>query len=152
MTSSCLHSEGQMQKLRKIMTISFMTVIQNIIFALSLNKDTPLSQPSSPQREIRYHKPSFPRGAAAPSLARRGSHNTVTTQPSALRESADLQRSHQSPAAADTRTGETGIEENINIRFWHQEQCWAPGCWWPATWCWPRPRPSCTTTSSPTPS
>ena len=84
--------------------ISFMTVIQNIIFARSLNKDTPLSQPSSPQREIRYHKPSFPRGAAAPSLARRGSHNTVTTQPSALRESADLQRSHQPPAAADTRT------------------------------------------------
>ena len=81
-----------------------MTVIQNIIFAQSLNKDTPLSQPSSPQREIRYHKPSFPRGAAAPSQARRGSHNTVTTQPSALRESADLQRSPQTPAAADTRT------------------------------------------------
>ena len=72
MTSSCLHSEGQMQKLRKIMTISHMNVIQNIIFAQSLNKDTPLSQPSSPQREIRYHKPSFPRGAAAPQLGEEG--------------------------------------------------------------------------------
>ena len=152
MTSSCLHSEGQMQKLRKIMIISFMTVIQNIIFARSLNKDTPLSQPRPRSGRSDITSQAFPEARQPPSLARRGSHNTVTTQPSALRESADLQRSPQSPAATDTRNGETGIEKNINIRFWPQEQCWAPGCWWPATWCWPRPRPSCTTTSSRTPS
>ena len=105
------------------MTISFMTVIQNIIFARSLNKDTPLSQPSSPQREIRYHKPSFPRGAAAPSLARRGSHNTVTTQPSALRS---LQICSAVPSQQPPRTLGHSDPRNRN-RGKYNYQILAPG-------------------------
>ena len=62
------------------MTISFMTVIQNIIFARSLNKDTPLSQPRPRSGRSDITSQAFPEARQPP--AWRGAGHTTQSPPS----------------------------------------------------------------------